>query len=108
MKDVPPHWVVLATPVEPPERGYVDFRNITIASVTATGARQILTADGMAQKPIGAVRWENVTAQGHRAGAISYASGWTMANVRFSTDDGKPVALLNCNDVESPSVAQSQ
>lgn len=108
MKAVPPHWVVLATPVEPPERGYVDFRNITIASVTATGARQILTADGMAEKPIGAVRWENITAQGLRAGEISHARGWTMSNVRFATDDGKPVTLLNCQDVESPSVAQSQ
>ena len=33
IKDIPRHWVVLNTPVMPPERGLCEFRNITIENV---------------------------------------------------------------------------
>ena len=107
MKEVPPYWNVLATPVLPPERGYVDFRNITIASVTATGARRIITAAGMAEKPLGAVHWEDILAQGRQAGEIRDAHGWTMKNVHFITDDGAPVTIADCQGVESPVVTRA-
>jgi hypothetical protein len=107
MKDVPSYWKVLATPVEPPERGFVNFGGITIESVTATGARQIITASGMAEKPLGSAHWENVSAQGLKAGEISDARDWTMKNVHFATGDGNPVKLVNCQDVESPSVTRA-
>src|SRR6266581_1229217 len=32
-KNIPPHWLVLNTPVTPPERGLCEFRNITIEDV---------------------------------------------------------------------------
>lgn len=107
MKDVPPYWKVLTTPVEPPERGYVVFRNITIASVRATGARRIITAAGMPEKPLGAVRWENIFAQGLQSGEIRDARDWTMRNVLFETSDGAPVGLVNCRNVEAPAMARS-
>jgi hypothetical protein len=97
---------VIATPVLPPERGYVDFRDITIASVTATGARRIMTAAGWPEKPFGAVHWEDVSAQGAKAGEIRNARDWTMTNVTLPTEDGAPVKLVNCKDVGSPAVAQ--
>jgi polygalacturonase len=106
IKDYPAYWTVLTTPVLPPERGYVRFRDITIADVTATGARQILTAGGMAGNPIGAVRWENVSAQGKEAGEVRSARDWTMTNVRFLTDDGAPVRLADCENVSQPTAAR--
>jgi hypothetical protein len=106
MKDVPSYWKTLATPVEPPERGYAEFRDITIASVTATGARRILTAAGLSDKPLGAVRWEDVSAQGQEAGEIRYARDWTMKDVRFVTADGAPVRIVDCQNVDTPSTAQ--
>jgi polygalacturonase len=105
-KDAPSYWRVLATPVAPPERGYADFRGITIAGVKATGARRIVTAEGMEGKPLGAVRWQDVAAQGHQAGEIRHARGWTMRDVLFTTDDGEPVGLVDCQDVEHPTVAR--
>jgi hypothetical protein len=84
----------------------VRFRDITIADVTATGATQILTAGGMAGNPIGAVRWENVSAQGREAGEVRAARDWTMTNVRFLTDDGAPVRLTDCQDVALPATAR--
>nr|MDQ3820132.1 glycoside hydrolase family 28 protein [Acidobacteriota bacterium] len=67
-KNVPPHWIVMNTPVTPPERGLCEFRNITIEDVDAAGARQIFTASGLPAKPIINVKWVNVTAQGGAAG----------------------------------------
>jgi polygalacturonase len=106
MKDVPAYWKVLATRVEPPEKGFANFRDITIESVTATGARRILTAAGLAEKPLGAVRWQNVSAQGLQAGEIRDARNWTMKNVEFTTADGAPVKLTNCQNVETPVIAR--
>jgi polygalacturonase len=103
-KDVPAYWKVLATPVEPPERGYASFRDIMIENVTATGARRILTASGLPAKDLGSVRWVNVEARGSQAGEVRYARDWTMTNVRFTTTDGKPVKLVDCQDVDLPTV----
>jgi polygalacturonase len=106
--DYPDYWSVLTRKVEPPERGYVHFRDITIASVTATGARRILTAAGMPGNPLGAVRWQDVEAQGRQAGQVRDAGGWTMTNVRFVTDDGIPPGLVNCPNFEPPSMARNE
>jgi hypothetical protein len=103
---VPDYWKILATPVIPPGRGYVDVRDITIMNVKAVGARRILTAEGMAEKPLGAVHWEDIDAQGAQAGSVQYARDWTMKNVRFATADGKPVSLSHCDGVDSPAVTQ--
>jgi polygalacturonase len=100
--NIPPYWSVLATPVEPPERGYANFRDIKIVSVTATGARRILTAEGLPEKPLGSVSWEDIAAQGLQSGEVRDARDWTMKNVRFTTADGAPVSLVDCKNVEIP------
>jgi polygalacturonase len=103
----PDYWRVIAQQVLPPERGYVDFRDITIESVTATGARTILKASGMAEHPLGSVRWVDVAARGSKAGEIKNARDWTMKNVTFTTEDGAPVRLVDCKNVDSPLVTQA-
>ena len=104
VKHIPPHWIVLATPVEPPERGLCEFRNITIENVEAVGARRIFSASGLAEKPISHVQWVNITAQGREAGAIEYARDWTMTNVKIQTPSGESVKLSHCQNVETPEV----
>jgi hypothetical protein len=99
---VPPHWVVLNTPVTPPERGIADFRNITIENVEVTGAKRIFSASGMPEKPLTNVSWVNITAQGAEPGFIEYARNWTMRDVRIKTSKGEPVKITNSTDVQSP------
>jgi polygalacturonase len=105
--DYPAYWGVLTHVVEPPERGFVHFRDITIASVTATGARRILTASGMEGNPLGAVRWQDIAAQGKQAGQVRDARDWSMANVRLTTDDGAPPKLVNCLNFGLPTMARN-
>jgi polygalacturonase len=106
LKNIPPHWVVMNTPVTPPERGLCEFRNITIEDVEVTGARQIFSASGMPAKPISNVRWANITAQGREAGSIEYARDWTMKNVRLQTTGGENVKISNSERVETPQVSK--
>ncbi len=105
MAKIPPHWKVLNTPVEPPERGICQIRGITIANVEAAGARRIITAAGLPEKPLEDIRWENITVHGREAGSIDWARNWTVNNVKFFTSDGLPVKATNCQNVALPEVA---
>ena len=103
-KNIPPHWIALSTPVMPPERGYCQFRNITIENVEIVNARRIFSATGLSDKPIINVGFANVTAEGREAGAIEYARDWTMQNVKLKTNDGAPVKISESANVQAPEV----
>jgi polygalacturonase len=106
VRQVPPHWIALSTPVTPPERGFCEFRDIRIEGVQAVGAKRVFTAAGLPEKPIINVSWANVTAQGQEAGAIEHARDWTMKNVRLRTTNGENVKLTDCQNVETPEVSK--
>jgi hypothetical protein len=103
-KNIPAHWIALSTPVTPPERGFCEFRNITIENVEIINARRVFTANGLPKKPIANVKFANVEAQGVEAGSIEYARDWTMRNVKLRTKDGLPVKLAHDERVEAPDV----
>lgn len=104
--NIPIHWTALSTPVTPPERGFCDFRNITIENVEIVNARRIFLASGLPDKPILNVKFVNIAAQGNEAGSIEYARNWTMSNVKLKTRDGAPVKVSNSEKVEAPVVGQ--
>jgi hypothetical protein len=106
MKDIPPHWIVMNTPVMPPEKGLCEFRNITIENVEITGARRIFSASGLPEKLIRNVRLINITAQGQEAGIIEHASDWTMKNVKLKTQSGEAVKITNSKNVDAPKVVK--
>jgi polygalacturonase len=95
---VPTHWRVLAKKVEPPERGYCEFRNIRIENVEISGAQRIFSASGLPEKPIVNVSFANVTGQGDEVGYIEYARNWTMRNVTLSAQG--PLKLANTENVD--------
>ena len=106
MKNIPAHWVVMNKPVLPIERGYCEFRDITIKNVEVTGAKQIFTASGLPEKLIQNVKFININAQGKDAGSIEYAKDWTMQNVNLQTADGEKVEIKNSENVESPKMTK--
>jgi polygalacturonase len=106
MKNVPPHWIVMNTPVLPIERGYCQFRNIRIENVEVSGAKRIFTASGLPDKTIQSVTFSNVTAEGTEAGSIEYAENWMMKNVRIKTDSGENVKISNSRNVVAPQAAR--
>lgn len=105
IKNPPAYWIVMNTPVTPVERGYCDFRNITIENVEITGAKQIFTASGLPDKPIQNVRFINVKAEGSEAGSIEYAKNWIMQNVDLQTLKPETIKVSNSENVQLPKVA---
>ncbi|MCX7047481.1 MAG: glycoside hydrolase family 28 protein [Candidatus Sumerlaeota bacterium] len=95
-------WRLLAQPVEPPERGIPEFRNITIANVKVTGAKDGFFANAYPEKPMRNITWKNVTVEAQRPGAIKCASDWTMENVVLRTPGGAGVQLSDCRNVPQP------
>jgi polygalacturonase len=104
IRDVPEHWKVLATPVDPPERGLCRIRNISIEDVQAVGAETVFTASGLPEMTLDAVSWKNVTVEGGSAGYIEYAHDWSMDGVTLLTADGEPVRVMDAEGVDSPRV----
>jgi len=105
-QNIPAHWITLSTPVMPPERGFCEFRNITIENVQIVNARRVFTASGLPDKPIVNVTFANIEAQGNEAGTIEYARDWIMRNVKVRTKDGVAVKLSNSERVEAPDVVK--
>lgn len=106
MKNVPPYWVVMNTPVMPVERGYCQFRNIRIENIEVVGANRIFTASGLPDKTIQNVQFSNITAEGKEAGSIENAVDWTMKNVHIRTDSGENVKVSSSKNVEVPVAAK--
>jgi len=105
-KNIPPHWIVMNTAVTPAERGYCEFRNITIENVEIVNARRIFSASGLAEKPIVNVSFANINAQGNEAGSIEYARDWKMRGVKLQTRDGAPVKISHSENIEAPQVTK--
>lgn len=105
---IPAYWHVLATRIEPPERGISDFGNITIARVDCVGGRQVFTAAGMPEKPLHDVWFAHVRARATHAGSIEYARDWQMDDVRIITPTGEPVKISHAERVQSPVVERGE
>jgi hypothetical protein len=94
------------TPVLPVERGYCQFRNITIENIEITGALRIFTATGLPDKMIQNVTFSNVAADGSEAGSIEFAKDWTMKNVKVRTNTGENVKVTNSQNVDEPEASK--
>jgi polygalacturonase len=105
-QNVPAHWIVMNTPVTPTEKGFCEFRNITIENVEIVNAKRIFSASGLPQKPIINVSFGNISGRGANAGSIDYARNWRMRNVRLMTSDGALLKISNSENVDEPQVVK--
>lgn len=105
--EIPAHWHVLATPVEPAELGIPEFRNISISDITVKSVAKNSKAfdvDAYPLKPISNVDWKNINIETDKSGSIANAKDWTMENVVVKTIEGEPVTVENCEKVDLPKV----
>lgn len=125
--EIPDHWKVMAEPVQPPERGIPEFRNIDISNIVvksfsrtdedhsdsedrASSAQlhpkqsfsRAFDVEAYPEKPIRDIRWRNITIETDTAGAIAHAADWTMDNVVLRTRDGELPKIEHCSNVELP------
>jgi hypothetical protein len=91
LKDVPPYYKVLATPV-PRERGLPHFSNVHIWNIKATGATTAFNVSAYADAPLENFRLDHLDIQAKNAGSIANAKNWSISDSRIRTVDGsRPV-----------------
>ena len=103
LKDVPPYYKVLATPV-PPEQGLPHFSHVHIWNVKATGAATAFNVSAYPNAPLENFRLDHLDIQAKTAGTIANAKNWSITDSKIVTADGsKPVftdsAANNVTDV---------
>lgn len=92
--EIPEHWKVMLTPVDPPEKGYPHFRNIYLSQVKAVDVEEFIHASGWNDS----LRLENfylydIETQAKRAGKISLTRNFNLTNTKLNIDDKQPVSL---------------
>jgi polygalacturonase len=96
MTNVPDYWRVLATPV-PADKGLPHVRNVQIANLKATGAKQAFSVNAYPNDPIENFTLSNVDIQAQTAGTIANAQNWTFSNVDIQTTDSTHVTIKDCS-----------
>lgn len=102
LDSVPAHWLTMTTPVEPPEKGIPEFKNIRFSRITAHHSGRAIYVNAYPEKPMRNLKWENVYVQAAKAGVIRHASFWEMKDVTFDISDDQGIEYENCVDLETP------
>lgn len=97
------HWETLTEPVEPPERGIPEVRNVVVEDLRATNADRVWAVTGYPEQPIHDVRLARVDAEAPQTGSIAHAEDWTMEAVTVRTDD--QLSHRNCRNLDAPDYA---
>lgn len=95
-KEIPEHWKVMLTPVEPKEKGYPYFRNVYLANVKATNVEQFISASGWNDSlTLQKFGLYNLDVRAKRAGKVAFTEQFSLEKVRLKTDDRKEIIFEN-------------
>lgn len=91
IKDVPPYYKVLATPV-PPQLGLPHFSGVHIWNIRATGAATAFNVSAYPDALLENFRLDHLDIQAKTAGTIANAKNWIITDSKIETaDQSKPV-----------------
>jgi polygalacturonase len=90
IKDYPPYWKVLATPV-PREKGIAHFHDVRIWNIKATGATTAFEVDGYKEVPLDRFSLANLDIEAEKGGHIYDAKGWIFTDTKLWLKE--PVAI---------------
>jgi len=96
------HWKTMLIPVEPPERGIPEFRNITLANISVKNAGTGLYVNAYPEKPMRNMLWKNIIIEAKKPGQITCARDWVMDNVTLLTPSADPIKLEKVDNVQLP------
>lgn len=107
-ENMPRHWTVMTTRVEPEEKGIPEFKNLRFSNIKVQKAEQGIYANAYAEKPMHHLHWENIQIEANKAGVINHAANWKMDEVDLITLDNKSLQLNNAEEVELPNWRTAQ
>lgn len=95
-EEIPEHWKVMLTPVEPEEKGYPRFRNIYMANLKAVHAKQFVMASGWNE----ALKLENfglynMDVEAGKAGKIVLTDGFSLKDISLKTQNNDRIEYID-------------
>lgn len=93
-EEIPEHWKIMLTPVDPPQKGYPLFRNIYMSQVKATQAEEFIYASGWNDS----LRLENfylydIEVQAKHSGKIALTRNFNLTKIKLDIQDKQPILL---------------
>ena len=93
-KEIPEHWKVMLTPVNPPEKGYPHFRNVYLSDVKAENVNEFISASGWNDS----LRLENfylhaIKATTNSLGKICYTRNFNLSGITLDVKDRDAIEL---------------
>lgn len=92
VKEVPPHWKVMATPV-PKEKGLARFRDVKIWNVKATGAKTAFEVAGVAEAPLQRFHFDGIDIEAKSGGYLHETRDWRFTNTKLQLPANAPVEV---------------
>lgn len=90
--ELPHHWKVMLTPVEPEEKGYPSFRNVYFSNVNVSNAEQFIAASGWNEElKLENFNFFNITAQTKKAGRIIFTNQFDLKKINLTTANGDKI-----------------
>ncbi|MGO4379614.1 glycoside hydrolase family 28 protein [Pseudoduganella sp. RAF53_2] len=96
IKDYPPYWKVLATPV-PREKGIAHFHDVKIWNIKATGATTAFEVSGYKEAPLQRFSLDNLDIQASKGGQLYDVKDWQFTKLKLAI--ASPVELEDAGAV---------
>jgi hypothetical protein len=96
IKDYPPYWNVLATPV-PREKGIAHFHDVKIWNIKATGATTAFEVSGYKEVPLQRFSLDNLDIQASKGGQLYDVKDWTFTRAKLALSS--PIELEDSSAV---------
>ncbi len=87
-EEIPEHWQVMLTPVEPKEKGYPQFRNVYLSDIKATNVKRFIMASGWNDSlQLEKFYLHNIRAESQEAGSIRFSDGFLLSKIDLTVAD---------------------
>lgn len=95
-KEIPEHWKVMLTPVEPEEKGYPYFRNVYLSHVKASGVKRFISASGWNENlRLKSFYLYQIEAEAQEAGKIVFTDDFNISKVSLNITSKEKVGEEN-------------
>jgi polygalacturonase len=94
LKDVPPYWTVLTTPVAG-EKGLPHFSGVHIWNIEARGAKTAFNVSAYPNATLDNFRIDHLDIEAATAGTIANSRNWTLADNNIRTADGSKIKFAD-------------
>lgn len=101
-ESIPDRWRALTLPLDTPELGIPEFKDIAFSDIVVSKAKQAFYVNAFPEKPMRGIRWSDIRIEAEEAGEIHHAYEWTMENVTLRLSGSQGIAIQNASEIGVP------